>query len=278
MLDKNIDRNKLLYLIGSILVVVILILIFIFVKNDNKDLETTDKNNVIVPLSNYKDVTVKSVMQNGDEYKLVVRTEVGKTGIVDVFVLKNDKEIGKSEYASVPIEAIELDFQKVFISESQSLEVNTEINTETNTEAGTETSTETSTEVSTEASTEESTEASTEASTEESPIEESVPITTVDTNNYIGFEDIASKAVEEGTLYQTDLDTNIQFVNSLLSDGYELNTQISTSVYNDLYLIGQDNNLRIVIALNKPLMIISEMEEIDVDIYSILNIYQEGEG
>lgn len=274
MLDKNIDRNKLLYLIGSILVVVILILIFIFVKNDNKDLGTTDKNNVIAPLNNYKDVTVKSVMQNGDEYKLVVRTEVGKTGIVDVFVLKNDKEIGKSEYASVPIEAIELDFQKVFISESQSLEVNTEENIDTNTEANTEINTEASTETNTETNIE----VSTETSPEESPIEESVPITTVDTNNYIGFEDIASKAVEEGTLYQTDLDTNIQFVNSLLSEGYELNTQISTSVYNDLYLIGQDNNLRIVIALNKPLMIISEMEEIDVDIYSILNIYQEGEG
>lgn len=259
MFDKNVDRKKFLCLIGFILVFLVLILLFIFVKKDNEDLNTTENNSVSTPVNNYKDITVKSVMQTGDEYKLVVRTEVGKTGIVDVFVLKNDEEIGKSEYGSVPIEAIELDFQQMFISESATEDI------------------EFSTEVYTEESTEESTEVNTEESIEEITEENKIYETINDTNNYIGFEDIASNAVEEGTLYQTDLDTNIQFVNSLLSDGYELNTQISTSVYNDLYLTGQDNNLRIVIALNKPLMIISDMEEIDVDIYDVLNIYKEGE-
>lgn len=267
MFDKNIDRKKFLYLIGFILVFLVLILLFIFVKKDNEDLNTTENNSVSTPVNNYKDITVKSVIQTGNEYKLVVRTEVGKTGIVDVFVLKNDEEIGKSEYGSVPIEAIELDFQQMFISESATEDI------EFSTEVDPEESTEEITQVNTEESIEETTEVSTEEITEENKIYETIN----DTNNYIGFEDIASNAVEEGTLYQTDLDTNIQFVNSLLSDGYELNTQISTSVYNDLYLTGQDNNLRIVIALNKPLMIISDMEEIDVDIYDVLNIYKEGE-
>lgn len=271
MFDKNVDRKKFLCLIGFILVFLVLILLFIFVKKDNEDLNTTENNSVSTPVNNYKDITVKSVMQTGDEYKLVVRTEVGKTGIVDVFVLKNDEEIGKSEYGSVPIEAIELDFQQKFISESATEDI--EFSTEVDPEESTEESTEEITQVNTEEITEVSTEESLEEITEENKIYETIN----DTNNYIGFEDIASNAVEEGTLYQTDLDTNIQFVNSLLSDGYELNTQISTSVYNDLYLTGQDNNLRIVIALNKPLMIISDMEEIDVDIYDVLNIYKEGE-
>lgn len=305
------DRTKRIVIIsGSILFLLILVLILSPSGKKVESIEPSDTNTVN-EVKDYKDIIVKSVIHKGDTYNVIVRQEINKSSLFDVLVYKNGSLIGKSDYSSVPVEAEVLEFKTDLTStynsytESElSLEssvegteesviesvAETDLNSEevTSEEEVTSPSTETiaNTEIEEESS-EETINPSTEtiANTDITEEENSSEITNVEVSlnsntvyeEYISFENIEEKAVEEGLLYETDLDTNIKFVNSLLSDGYELETQISTSVYNDIYLVGKDNSFRIVIALNKPLMIISEITDLEIDIDKILNIHHEGE-
>lgn len=91
---------------------------------------------------------------------------------------------------------------------------------------------------------------------------------------HLSFEHIADKALEEGLVYEISNDEAKLFVNGLLSDGYIIDTQVATNVYNDIYLSNESEGIyyRIIIVNNQNTMLLSELDELVIDTDSILEL------
>lgn len=89
----------------------------------------------------------------------------------------------------------------------------------------------------------------------------------------IDFLSISDKAVSEELIYRLDRSTIINFINTLLNNGYEINTQIATNTYNELYLENkmESHFYRVIILNGQNLMIISEIDNLSgLDINKIM--------
>lgn len=89
----------------------------------------------------------------------------------------------------------------------------------------------------------------------------------------IDFLSISDKAVSDELIYRLDRTTIINFINTLLNNNYEINTQIATNTYNELYLENkmEKHFYRVIILNGQNLMIISEIENLSgLDINKIM--------
>ena len=83
------------------------------------------------------------------------------------------------------------------------------------------------------------------------------------------------RAVEEGLVYQMDKVQTRLYLQTLYSEGYTLDTQIATSVYNKLYLhkVETDSWYSVIVVNSMDLVIVSELDNFSgVDINKIMEI------
>lgn len=83
------------------------------------------------------------------------------------------------------------------------------------------------------------------------------------------------RAVEDGLVYQMDKIQTRLYLQTFYSEGYTLDTQIATSVYNKLYLhnVTTDSWYSIIVVNSMDLVIVSELDDFSgVDINKIMEI------
>lgn len=83
------------------------------------------------------------------------------------------------------------------------------------------------------------------------------------------------KQIADGLVYQISNSQTREYLQNFYDDGYELDTQIATSIYNEIYLKNEAEKsyYRIIVVNNLDLMLVSELDDLSMlDRQNILQI------
>jgi hypothetical protein len=265
--------------LSIILVVIILGVIFTLNKSSPKSNGETDEeltNNLVTETSSddYTEAEVMKLYHGEDVYTVIKRTANNQISSTNYYINLNDSYYGDSNYnytadvynfidvESINVGTANMESESVEVEEESAVELYGEPFEETEGEAVEEAVEETVEELAIEE--EESFDDA------ESPVDGSMD--EEDNTEDVDFAFIDGKAISEDLVYELDKNSAIKFIQSLLNNNFVLDTQISTSTYNEYYLENSldDEYYRIILLNNQDLMIISEIDSLDINIDSIL--------